>query len=297
MLNNQNRLYFLLITLCSTLLQSNVYGQAPIIDGYFQGKGNASIAVGYAFNSFDSFFAGEEEVDPVPAHEEIEQSIINLYASYGILDNLDVTATLPYIFAQSAAGPDPVNGLTEDDAFQDLTVNLKWSPLQSKFGNGYVSYQAALGFSTPIGDYAENGILSIGNGASAVNATLLTHIQLNAGFFATFSAGYSFRGQADDFDVPNAAMLGAKLGYAGKKFYVDVWSDSQFSESDAVDISSEAFMGNFPETRVDWLRLGANAYYSIVPAFGLTAGFGTVLDGRNVGKSTYYTGGVVFKID
>ncbi|MEL7004184.1 MAG: transporter [Bacteroidota bacterium] len=299
---------FLLLLSVSTTL---VKGQGAI-DGFFNPKGKSSLAISYTRGSFDEFYAGTDKQNSVPAHEEISQDIINFYWKYGVKDNLNLIASVPYIRASSDAGPDPINGETEVESLQDLSLYLTWNPYSSAFGSLNVDYIAALGLTTPLTNYEPNGILSIGSGAASVNPTLGVNIKHNSGFFVTLTAAYSLRGDAekdvslfggidpdagvtpDDFNVPDAWLFSAKAGYSFGKFYVDVFSDSQFSNSDGIDITDADFGGKFPGTRVNYTRLGFSAYANVGDGFGVSVGYSTITDGRNIGDLNYASAALVF---
>ena len=109
-------------------------------------------------------------------------------------------------------------------------------------------------------------------------------------FSLLVQVGYSIR----DNRVPNAFVSEAKIGYAGKKVYVDVWVAYQNSDPKGKDILQDRFDGFFPATRVNYTRIGANVYAPIYKGLGAVVGFNTYVDGRNLGKSTGGTIGVVY---
>lgn len=285
----------------ASLFMNLIYAQG-LIDGFFNKKGRASFTLSYTSAVYDSFYVADEKVEGVPAHNSIDQSIYNLYATYALADDLSLVASLPYISAKGNGEADPVNGTTEQSDFQDLNLFLKWAPYVSELSNGSLTYFVALGGLVPLG-YEPNGILSLGTGAPGVDGKVGLQYKNNSGFFGAFIAGYGLRGKASnnlngggpDFDAPNVANGVFKLGYAGGSIYVDAWYDFQYS-LDGVDIMGEGFDGNFPETDVDFNRIGANVYVPLTPLIGLSAGFGTTVSGRNIGISTSYSGGLTFNL-
>ncbi len=293
---------FILFGLLLNVLPTSAQG---LIDGFYSNKGNFSITASYTGTSYDEFYVGKEKVGPVPAHNKITQDILSLYTKYGLTDNFTLILNAPYISAKGNGGPDPVNGSTKESGFQDLGIAAKYRPFSATISGGRIDGITSLGFGIPMG-YEPNGVLSIGNGAFATDLHAGVHLKLNAGFFATVVAGYSLRGKAadnlnvtnnEDFDVPNAFLGMAKLGFASSKFYTEVWLDHQGTSSVGVDIMGPGFAGNFPETKVDYTRLGISAYVPIAQGFGISAGYGTVLSGRNIGDTNYFNGGVTFSFD
>ena len=276
--------------------------QGPI-DGFFNQKGKTTICLGYSYGSFDEFFVGTEKIEPVPAHDKIEQTIYNLYVKYGITDKLELVLDLPYIKAEGNGDPDPINGATEQSDFQDVTFYLKYAPFETVYENYSVKGIIALGGTIPFG-YEPNGILSIGNGAPAFESKVGLQLSAKSGFFGLILGGYTVRGKADnnlgvgdgqDFDAPNGWNSTIKLGYAGPHFYVDAWIDGQSSDTD-IDIFGAGFVGNFPETAVNFSRVGATFYLPFNSAVGVSVGGGTVVTGRNLGNTTWYTGGISWNL-
>jgi len=274
------------------------------IDCFFNEKGTANVALSYTNVNFDTFYLGEIEADPVPAHEEVNQTIYNIYANYGITDKITVIAALPYFSADNTNGAlDPVNNTNEQSGIQDLSVIVKWAPFEEIKENGKVIYLVALGGSYAF-DYEPTGILSIGNGAPSFDSKVGLQYNDNSGFFGNVIVGYSLRGEADNnlglgngdsFNVPNSYNTQIKLGYACNIFYADLWYDSQKTNK-GIDTGGDGFFGNFPETKVNYSRVGLNLFSPITKNIGVSVGAGTVVDGRNVGKTTYYSGALVLSL-
>lgn len=293
------KLVLLTVLFCITTITIKAQG---LVDGFFNKKGEGNISLSYSYSTYDKFYVGETEMDGVPAHNEISQNIYNLYANYGITDRLTAIVNLPYITTKGNGDPDPVNGTTEQSEIQDLSIMLKYDLYNKGFNHGNAKFFTAFGGSIPFG-YEPNGILSVGNGALAMDAKLGMHYKNNSGFFGTLALGYTIRGKADnnlgtgtgsDFNAPNSFNSLIKLGYASKAIYLDAWFDSQATTGDAVDLGTPEFLGNFPETKVNYSRIGANVFVPIKNNFGVNVGTGILVDGRNIGKSTTITGGVVY---
>lgn len=286
----------------TSIYQANAQG---LVDGFFAKKGDATVSLSYSYSEFDAFYVGADKVDGVPVHNEITQNIYNLYANYGITDKLTAIVNLPYISAEGNGAADPFNGETEQSGLQDISIALKYALYKEALKTGSMTYFTALSGTYAL-DYEPNGILSIGNGAPSADVKLGMHYKNNNGFFGTVALGYTVRGNADnnfnvgdgsDFNAPNSANALIKLGYASSKIYVDAWFDAQNTSNKAVNISDATFVGNFPETRVNYSRVGGDVYVPLTSAFGLSAGINTLVDGTNIGDSTTYTGGIIYKLN
>ncbi|WP_405295115.1 hypothetical protein [Algibacter sp. Ld11] len=293
----KTKLFLTLIALFSITIQNTQAQINP--DGFFNKKGEANISLSYTFATYEKFYLGADEQDAVPAHNQIDQNIYNVYANYGITDNITAIVNLPYIEATGDGVADPVNGSTEQSDFQDISLLIKWAPFVTEHKHGTTTGIIAVGGSYAF-DYEPNGILSLGNGASSIDTKLGFQYNNNSGFFGNAFVGYSIRGEADNtlglgtgakFDVPNSVNTQIKLGYAGKSFYADAWFDAQKSNGN-LDINSSNFAGNFPETKVDFSRVGLNLYAPITKTIGVSLASGTIVSGRNIGKGTFYSGGI-----
>ena len=265
-----------------------------LIDGFFQPKGKGSATLSYTRSTFDEFYAGEMKMPAVPVHNSIDQNIINFYANYGLTDKLTVIANVPYFSASGNGEPDPINGFREVDGLQDISLALKFMPFSADLGGAQLSGIVSAGASLP-GDYEPNGILSIGYGAFTTDLTGGLHLQTGSGFFATGLFNYSLRGEADnngggeDFDVPNATHLTGKVGYAGGGFYAEAWVRRQSTSDEGIDITDADFGGRFPLTKVDFTVVGGSVYVPVGSVLGLSAAYGTIVSGRNVGDASYFS--------
>ena len=269
------------------LVTSLTYAQ-PITDGFTKGKGNGSLVVSYSWERYDEFYAGANLMEGINTGlrtwgGEITTQSVSLYGTVGLTDELDLIVNVPYIAVQGA-GVDTVS--QEDSGLQDASLFIKWRPLLIETGGGNLSFLGALGFATPLSDYEEDLPLSIGNQSTRADLRLITHFQSNAGLFGELQAGYSLRSN----NVPNATLLSAKIGYAANAFYIDLWSETQVSDSDALDIGQVPFN----ETRVNYTQIGASVFVPVVSGFGVSAGVGQYVSGRNVGLATRFSGGLVY---
>ena len=271
-----------------SLLIINTTNAQSLADGFMKGKGHGSLVLSYSWEQYDEFFFGtEQRPAPPPFGGKITTQSVSLYGIYGLTDNLDIIVNLPFIAARGAnEEPDAPN--QNVDGLQDVFLFLKWRPLYVETESGSFSFLGAAGFATPLSDYEANAVLSIGNQSTRVDARLMTQYFMNNGFFIDLQAGYSLRSN----NVPNATMLGGKIGYAGRNFYVDLWSETQISDSSAPDITPGEVP--FNETRVNYTQIGISGYVPLTSGLGISAGVGRYVSGRNVGLASRVSGGVVY---
>lgn len=270
--------------------------QSPV-SGFMKSAGEGAVVISYSHESYDQVFLVPMEVDGVPVFNEVNISSISLFAEVGITDRLNVILNLPYVEAEGNASEAVLqnNGFENSrSGVQDVKVYAKYNFHTIMTGKNTIDLIGAIGLETPLGDYrADEGlqsIIAIGNESSSFNMLGTVHFKTAMGLFATGQAGYSFKGNSS----PHALLSELKLGYAGSKFYVDAFVANQLSEKDGVDILGEGFTGFFPEARVNYTRVGLNAYAPLTSGIGITAGANTLVAGRNIGKATGFYGGLVY---
>lgn len=282
-------------------LPTYLLAQSPIT-GFYPEKNKFTVAVSYLSKSYDKFYVGEELSEGNPANlGDISSSIVGVYAEYGINDWLSAVATVPYVSIKSDAGnTDPVHGESKQSGIQDLSLFLKARLFDEHFKDGSkFSLGGAAGLSFPLGDYEGNGILSIGNKATAIDGLVVVQYTTNFNLFAEAQTGYSIRSNSD-FEVPNALLYSFKLGYYNQWFYTHAKLGFQDSTS-GYDIGTPEFGTNgglnaLSQTEVDYTNLSFDVY---VPVYkqnvGLTAGYGLNLSGRNFGQERGFSFGIVYK--
>ncbi|GAA4276616.1 hypothetical protein GCM10022259_13400 [Aquimarina mytili] len=278
----------------------SVKAQVPV-NGFYAKKNTFTFASSYSFKSYDQFYRGATLSEGNPAGlGEISSSIVSLYSQYAILDWLSATATLPYINVESETGElDPVQNVAQVDGVQDLGLFVKARILEKKFENASkITLGGASGVTFPISDYQGAGVLSLGNQATAVNGSAIFQYTTPFKIFSEVQLGYSMR-SSSDFDIPNAMAYSAKVGYHNKWLYMHAKLDIQDSMS-GLDIGSPEFgaaggPAALPETEVDYTNLSFDFY---VPVYknnvGVSAGYGTTLDGRNYNKESAFSFGLVY---
>ena len=283
--------------LAFALLTQHLIAQSPV-NGFFNPKGKGAVALSYNTESYDNVFLVPLEAKGVPIFNDVRINSVSLYAQYALSDRFEVSAGLPYISARGNASQTILDELgfeNERSGIQDLSLHLKYRPLELLLGDNRLAFMTAAGVRTPLGSYrADEGlqsILAIGNRATALNAVGGAHFQSRMGLFATTQIGYSLRSG----DVPNALIGEVKAGYAGRYFYVDAWYAGQTSDG-GVNILGEGFTGNFPATDVTFTRAGLNLYVPVAGGFGLSAGVNKYLSGRNIGEATGYSFGLVYTL-
>ena len=261
------------------------------VDGFMRGAGRTSASVSFSTESYDEYWQGTT-LRSNPNLGTISTQSVGLYVSGGITDYVDVILSLPYISAQPSAG-----NWASQSGLQDLGAAVKVRPLHLEVPEGNLSVIAAGSITTPVGDYIPDAPVAIGHYSTNFDSRVVVNYNTTFGGFATLQGGYIHRSNVDvdrgyTVAVPDAVDFIGKLGYYTGPFYVDAWMQRQNAQS-GTNLSPQA---PFPTNKQSYTKIGATAYYSLpwVENLGVSVGFGTVLDGINVGKAMRISGGISY---
>ena len=272
-------------------------GQGPI-DGYVKEKGALDVALGMSLTGATDFVGG----DGATVRQEFRGRLLGLYAAYGVTDDFDVIASVPYVITATTHG------------LQDGGVYGKYRLLSKPFGPederaGTLDVIAAAGVQVPLSDYEVVASGAIGQRARLVQPRLVT--QWNGrGYFVSAVAGYNYR--FDGLDPQELARIQEtrpgyrpeqpadqitgllRAGVPGRRFYVDGWLEVQRT------LGGEDFTAGVEELvqayRVDYDQVGGTLYYSESDHWGFAASAARVIGGRNTSAFWRMTGTVVWRM-
>ncbi|CAL2080511.1 transporter [Tenacibaculum sp. 190524A02b] len=298
MLKSKSTIYGVAMSLCFPLFTK----AQTLVNGFYPQKNKLTIATSYAYKTSDRFYRGTTLTEGNPANlGEISSSIFSVYADYGINDWLSAVVSLPYISLKSEEGTvDPVHKKSEVSGLQDVSLFMKARVLNKNFDEGSkLSIGTAAGISFPMSNYEGNGILSIGNKATTFDGVVVMQYTMPFNLFFEGQTGYSIRSNSD-FKIPNALLYSLKLGYYNEWIYAHAKLGGQDSTS-GYDIGSAEFGANggpvaLSQTQVDYTTLHFDVYVPVYKqSFGVSAGYGFAIDGRNFSKEKAFSIGLVYK--
>ena len=231
-----------------------------------------------------------------------------IMGNYGISDKLNLLFSLPYVKTSASAGT--LHGMS---GVQDLTLYLKWMPIEKQVGKGTISVYTIGGASVPLTNYVADYLpLSIGLHSKTASARLMLDYQIGHAFI-TGSATYTWRDNisldrtayyttqqinSNEVSMPNANSYNIRTGYRSDKLI----AEAIFNRSTTLggfDISKNNMP--FPSNRMNASTVGVNAKYVITRnhKFSIAGGGYTTVAGRNVGQATDFYGSIyyVFSLD
>ena len=271
--------------------------QGPI-DGYVKDAGALDLALGFSATGASTFIGG----DGGTIDQGFRGQLIGLYAAYGLTDDLDLVASVPYVVTETTSG------------LQDGGLYAKYRVLSRPLGDpearaGTLDVIAAAGVQVPLSDYEVVAAGAIGQRARLLQPRLVT--QWNGrGYFVSAIAGYNYR--FDGLDEAELARIREtrpdyrpeqpadqvtallRAGVPGRRLYADAWLEVQRT------LGGQDFTVGVEELvqayEVDYEQVGGTVYYSESAHWGFAGSAATVIGGRNTSRFWRVTGTVVYKL-
>jgi len=256
----------------------------------------------YTYSSWDHYWEGTLKRTNENLGTYTNQSVMYM-ANYGITNDLNVMAGVPYVWTKVSAGT-----LTGMQGIQDLSVYLKWRAYQKEKGDNKLQLFLVGGFSTPLSNYNID-LLPMSIGLGSTNAIFRGTVDFkHKVWFATASAAYYYRSNVfldrnsyyttelhltDEVEMPNAASYLLRTGYRGKYLIAEAMV-SNWNTLGGFDITRNNMP--FPSNDMEATNVGAGVKWTWKKHTGLSA-VGNVnytVDGRNVGQSTSFSVGVFY---
>ncbi|WP_461040959.1 hypothetical protein [Spirosoma harenae] len=274
-----------------------------LVSGFMQGQRKASLAVWGSQQTYDTYYLNTTETKN-PNLGSVTTQALTAAGTYGLGFDLDLIVAASYVRTEASAGYFP-----KQEGFQDAYAALRWEAYDYKLGKSLkLSWQFAVGYSMPIQNYVNDAMVALGQGSKNLDGRTLLHLK-GKSFFITGQYGYIRRGQVkldhvvnyydpsqlnpnsgSTVNVPDVTELIVRGGYVNKWLNLDVWGQHQTPHSEGTNMGPGI---PFPTNAIGFTRIGATAYVRLLPQFGITAGYNTTLDGRNIGRSTQINGGIV----
>jgi len=218
---------------------------------------------------------------------------------YGVTDRLSVIAMLPYIRTSASQGP--LHGM---DGVQDITLAAKYQLLSTPFtdrGTLRAFVVGAVGI--PASNYTPDFLpLSIGLASRQFSGRFTLNFQAHQGWFLNGSVAHTWRanvtldrpayytnGQlylSNEVAMPDVFDYTVTAGYERGRLCVPI-SLSQQRTLGGGDIRRQDMP--FVSNRMDFVKVGGLVMYR-----GVRLGMSRVVNGRNVGQATTFTGGFLY---
>jgi hypothetical protein len=303
MLRN-SRVQIILSVIISTLIPSLVKAQTEM-DAIMMNKNQFCNGFVYEHASWNNYWEGSLKRTNENLGTVTTQSLM-MMSNYGITNNLNIMAGLPYIKTKASAGT--MHGM---EGLQDVSLTVKWRPIRQTYGKGKLSVYLLGGISTPSSKYVVDFLpMSIGLGSTKLIAKGMVDYEVKR-FTVTGSAAYIRRSNikldrdnyydtelhlTDEVKMPDAAQYQLRTGYRGKYLLAEALL-TNWTTLGGFDMTRNNMP--FPSNRMNGTMIGAAIKYTIksFTNLSLVGGFNHTIAGRNMGKANAYNAGVFYLCD
>ncbi|WP_439504341.1 hypothetical protein [Sediminibacterium sp.] len=294
------------IAMSTAFAVMTIYSHAQTdMDALMMAKNNFCTGFMYGNSSWKNYWEGTLKRDN-PNLGSVSSQMIGIMGNYGIKDNLNILFSVPYFNNKASAGT-----LIGRHGIQDLTLTVKWMPIETTIGKADFAVYALGSYSMPLTNYVKDYLpLSIGLGSKNVMARLMADYQLG-NFFTTASAAVFSRSNVtidrtayyttrmhytDQVEMPNMANLNFRTGYRSGKGYAEAIVDIMQTNG-GFDISRNNMP--FLSNQMNATRIGLGFKYNFGKVEGLSAVGNAMytVAGRNMGQATSISAGVFYILD
>lgn len=236
------------------------------------------VTPGFTYSTFDRFWMGDQKVDNPPNGESLDQYTPYIGLEYGILRDLALDATVGYTWTETDAfGPNS----SSDNGLADTYIGMRYRFHDEKKDPDcwLPSMAIRVGGVIP-GTYDEDFPFSAGDGAAAIEGSLLLAREICPGFGAFADIGYRFRDGVPDDVFGSAGLYAGFKGFTGSVAYRHVQGTS------GPDIGDPGFgtRFGFPEVKEISQNLEYGLGYTDSGGRFYQVFYAHTIDGRNTGR-------------
>lgn len=272
------------------------------IDAIMMDKHNLCIGPMYGNSSWKNYWEGTLKRDNANLGT-VSSNIYSIMGNYGILDNLNILFGLPYIATKASAGTN--HGMK---GLQDISLWIKYMPLEKTLGKGTFSIYTIAGLSFPSTNYPADYLpLSIGLHSTNLSLRAMLDYQINQ-WFATLSGTFIQRSNVkidrnsyyttemhytNLVDMPNAIQYNLRTGIRNERFIAEAVL-SNWTTLGGFDITRNNMP--FLSNKMNMTTIGINGKYNLAKIQGLSAtgGIHAAVAGRNTGQVTNFNIGIFY---
>lgn len=284
-------------------LSAPMWAQTPM-DGIMMSHKELCFGLNFTQDTWDEYWEGTFKREDGNFGVVRRQTITPMVA-YGVTKRLNVLASLPWVRTHASQGQMAgVSGL------QDWGLWVKAKAWQS----GHFSLLGVAGVTGPASNYLPDYMpLQIGLGAVEGSLRGIARLEGEKGLYAWAQAGYHVRSHttvertyyytthgnySNRVDMPNAITYGFTLGswMLERTLRTELTFDGLYTTA-GHDIRRQDV--GFPSNKRIFTRAGGLAQYFLPKnqRWALTAAGSYVLNGRNVGQSTVWSAGLLYRFE
>jgi hypothetical protein len=275
------------------------------MDAIMMGKKQLCLGPMYSYSSWKNYWEGNLKRNNLNLGAVSTQTF-SLMGAYGVSGKLNLLFNAPFIKTTASAGT--LKGM---QGLQDLSLFVKWMPIETVLGNGTFSLYTIGGISFPLTNYNADYLpLAIGLHSKTASARLMLDYQIGQ-FFVTGSATYVARDNikidrtayytnqlhlTNEVEMPNASNFNFRAGYRSSKLIAEAVLN-KWTTLGGFDISRNNMP--FPSNKMNATTLGVNCKYVVTTnhSLSLIGGANTTVSGRNIGKANNIYAGIFYILD
>ena len=298
------RIKKILLSACALFLFYGLHAQTDA-DAIMMTKNNFCVGGMYNYSSWKNYWEGTHKRDNANLGT-VSTRMLGVMGNYGVTNKLNVLFSIPYVKTKATGGQ--LHGMK---GLQDVSLWIKYMPLEKNVGNGAISLYTIAGFSFPVSDYNAD-FLPLAIGLHSKNLSLRGMVDYQTGnWFATASATYVLRSNVkiyrnsyyttemhytNEVKMPDAAQFNLRAGYRSHRLIAEALL-SKWKTLGGFDITKNNMP--FPSNKMNMITAGLNIKYNVkhVDGLSLIGGSNFTIAGRNVGEATSYNGGIFYILD
>ena len=275
-----------------------------ITDGIMMPRRDLCTGFLYDRDQWTDYWEGTLERDNLNIGTLTTQAV-TWVATYGVTDRVNVLAMAPYVWTSPSAGT-----LRGQHGLQDLTLALKVNAFNAPMGPGALKGFAVGSVAAPMSDYTPDFYpLSLGSASRRAAGRLTLNYTLPRGLYLNATGGYTWRDTvtldrsthftdgrlvySDQVAMPDVYDYTFSVGFNRGRTLVPI-SFSKMVTRGGSDIRRQDMP--FVSNRMNASRVDASVLYYL-PRFrdlGLRLAGTRTLSGRNVGRSTTLSAGLLY---
>lgn len=276
------------------------------IDAIMMEKNAFCVGPMYSYSSWKNYWEGTNKRENLNLGT-VSTQMFSVMGNYGVSEKLNLLFNVPYVKTKASAGQ-----LRGQSGFQDLSLMVKYRPINQKIGYGRLAVFGLAGVSTPLSNYSADMLpLSIGLKSRTGMARVMVDYYYNNKWFVTASGTYVYRDNikldrnsyytdelvlSDEVFMPNVTMFNIRAGWRTRLLIAEAVFNNMTTQG-GFDITRNNMP--FPSNRMNASTIGANFKYVFkkMDHLSLTGGAHQVIAGRNMGQSLNLNFGVFYVIN
>lgn len=288
------------------LLSSCINAKAQTdMDAIMMDKNQFCVGPMFSYSSWTNYWEGTFKRNNENLGS-VSTTAYSVMGAYGVSGKLNLLFSLPYVKTNASMGT-----LHSMQGLQDLSLFIKWMPIEKDLGAGTFSLYTIGGLSIPVTNYVADYLpLSIGLHSKTASARLMADYQIGAAFATaayTFVARDNVKIDRDAYytteshltniiDMPNASNFNCRAGYRSSKMILEAVLN-KFTTLGGFDITKNNMP--FPSNKMNATTLGINVKYvaSNDHALSIIGGANKTIAGRNMGQATAFYTGIFYILD